>query len=459
MSMSKTANPWIEPYKLVLSDEEIRRRTEVHGEPVEDLDSDLIEVACNRLNKALKAVFIATAQSRAIIRSELERAIAYGLVAYPNRIATLQRIYSPPEERESEFPVVITGPSGTGKTELEKAIRRLLMGRRHIDLGEAHGPFPQDAYRSLRVKGMQSVLEFMKPLAKPEIALGEAKARVSDMPNECAAWLYRTGTCLLGVDELQFLTQSDNASTHISKVLMACMEIGIPWHYVCNYSLGWRLMKRPHEITQRLQANISILVPDPPASEDWIAILKQYQKIAKAYFEFELTSHALELWNLSAGLKRELVKLLVLAYRLSRHRQVGKVSWKDIQDAYTSASFSKSRKDIELLIRYAAQGGELRDDLRCPFTGGSITQAIEAYENNLRNARNVIVARATLDASLTEGERKAADNIQKKLRDETPPKRAHVVKLPVKPKRTLQSLQSAGRKFKTGDKPPETQDA
>ncbi len=456
--MSEPKNPWIEPYERVLSEEEIRRRTEVHGEPVNGLDFDLIEVACDRLSKALKAVFVATSQSRAIIRSELERAIAYGLVAYQDRITSLQRIYSPTEERESQFPVVITGPSGTGKTELEGAIRRLLKGSHHIDLDEAHGPFPQEAYRSLRVKGMQSVLEFMKPLAKPEIALGEARVPVSDMPDECAAWLYRTGTCLLGVDELQFLTQSDNASTHISKVLMACMEIGVPWHYICNYSLGWRLMKRPHEITQRLQAHILILLPDPPASDDWIAILKEYQKIAAACFEFDLTSRALEFWNLSAGLKRDLVKLLVHAYRLSRHRQAKKVSWKDIQDAYTSDRFSKSRQDIELLIQYAAQGGELREDLRCPFEGSSITEAIKAYEGNLRQARAVKVARATLEASMTEEERKAAENIQKILRDEAPPKRAHVVKLPVKPKRTLQSLQNAGRQFKTSDGTPEPHD-
>lgn len=457
--MSISANPWIEPYESALSDEEIRRRTEVHGEPVENLESDLIEVACRRLNEALKSVFIATAQSRAIIRSELERAIAYGLVAYPDRITTMQRAYSPLKERGSEFPVVITGPSGTGKTELERAMRRLLTGRRHIKPDKSHGPFPQDAYRSLRVKGMQSVLKFMKPLAAPEIASGEARVAVSDMPDECAAWLYKTGTCLLGVDELQFLTQSDNASTHISKVLMACMEIGVPWHYVCNYSLGWRLKKRPHEITQRLQANILILLPDPPASEDWIAILGQYQYIAGAYFEFDLTSRGLELWNLSAGLKRELVKLLVHAYRLSRHRQAKKVSWKDIQDAFTSASFSKSREDIELLIKYAAQGGELREDLRCPFEGGSITEAIKSYEHNLRQARAVKVAGAALNASMTEGEREAAANIEKMLRDEPPPKRAHVVKLPVKPKRTLQSLQNAGRQFRTGDKTPVTQDS
>lgn len=457
--MSEPKNPWIEPYERVLSDEEIRRRTEVHGEPVNGLDFDLIEVACDRLNKALKAVFIATGQTRAIIRSELERAIAYGLTAYPNRITTLQRIYSPSKQRESQFPVVITGPSGTGKTELEGAIRRLLKGSSHIDLDEGHGPFPQEAYRSLRVKGMQSVLEFMKPLANPEIAVGGAKVPVSDMPNECAAWMYRTGTCLLGVDELQFLTQSDNASTHISKVLMACMEIGVPWHYVCNYSLGWRLMKRPHEITQRLQANISILLPDAPDSEDWIAIIKQYQNVAGAYFEFDLRSRALELWNLSAGLKRELVKLLVHSYRLSRHRQAKKVSWRDVQDAYTSASFAKSRQDIELLIQYAAQGGELRKDLRCPFEGGSITEAVKSYEDNLKQARATKVAGAALGASMTEEERKAAASIEKILRDETPPKRAHVVKLPVKAKRTLQSLQDAWKQFKTSGKAAETEDS
>jgi hypothetical protein len=234
------------------------------------------------------------------------------------------------------------------------------------------------------------------------------------------------------------------------------MEVGVPWFFIGNYSLGWRLLGRDSEVQQRLLANILILLPDPPDSKEWIALLKEYQKIAGDCFDFDLSGRALEFWNLSAGIKRHLVHLLVRAYRLSRERQATKASWQDVQAAYTSAQFSAHRNEVEQLISHAAQGGELKKDLRCPFVGGTITEAVKAYESNLRNARAEQVAFAALEASMTENERKAAENITKTLGGTPTPERANVICLP-KTKRTLLSMLEAAKQFQNMDKKPDPQ--
>lgn len=75
------------------------------------------------------------------------------------------------------MPTCITGPAGTGKSKLEKAFGRLLHGNSHVIVDPDHSPFPQIAYRGIRVKGMTTLSRFLAPLAKPEIANREAKVR------------------------------------------------------------------------------------------------------------------------------------------------------------------------------------------------------------------------------------------------------------------------------------------
>ena len=55
--------------------------------------------------------------------------------------------------------------------------------------------------------------------------------------------------------------------------------------------------------------------------------MKEFDVVLGAAFEFKLADRSVDLWNMSAGLKRELVKLLVQAYRMARHGGATMTSW------------------------------------------------------------------------------------------------------------------------------------
>lgn len=255
-----------------------------------------------------------------------------------------------------------------------------------------------------------------------------------------------TGPCLLGVDETQFMTQSDNASALVTRTMLAIADVQIPWFMIANYSLCWKLLNRPAESTQRLLGRPTILLPDPPGSEDWMALLLEYQVIAGGVFEFKLADNPVGLWNLSAGLKRELVKLLVNAYRMARRRGATKVIWQDVLDAFASVEFSVPRRDINLLIAHAAQGGDLRKDLECPFSGTEIDCRKEAYADQLRQARNEKLAEKVVTAAMTGSEKQSIAGIKELATETQNEAPGQVVPIRRSAKRTLEGLLDAGRR-------------
>jgi hypothetical protein len=448
MIKASTENPWMARYVSAMSPEVIRQRTQRPGRPLRGLREDFVEVACERMSGALEGVFIATASICEIIQGEVERALAFCLQSYPTTQVFLQTAYAPPVEREMHWPTCITGPAGTGKSELAKAIRRLFSGESEVFVDAEHGTFAHRPFALLQIKGRTSVRQFLLPLAKPEIAAGTVRIAECNMADECSKWLYLNGTCLIGIDELQFMTQSAQASTLVSQAMLTCADIGKPWFYIANYSLCWRLKRRPQEATQRLLNRVVVLLPDSATSPDWLLVLKEYSVVVADYFDFSLPEKAHMLWNLCAGLKRLLVRLLVQAYRLARKRGVGAASWADVQAAYASEVFSTSREDVDALIRYAAQGGELEEDLRCPFVGGAISVAADAYAKDLRSARAERVAAAARDASMTAEERKIMQSIATKTKTKASNNGGELIKLKRREPRTLESLQEAGRRFR-----------
>lgn len=454
MTEIKVGNPWVDRYERLISLEEIRRRARKPGRPVEVLSADPIEVACDRLLQAFKSAFYPTTRCCEIIRDEIERALAHALAAYPDKSTMLQRCYEehPRKDIDPYVPACWTGLAGTGKTELERGLARVLSEIGTVKLGAEHGLFPMISYIPVSIRGTKSVSRALRPLAAPEIANGSTRVAEADIPLECARWLFKTGVCDFGVDELQFMTQSANATTLVTKTLLAFSEIRVPWHFVSNYSWCWRLMRRPQEATQRLLGWPVVLMPDPPQSEDWLNVLAAWEVVAGKYFSFKFPDFALALWIFCAGLKRELVKLLVHSYRICRRRGGLQVEWTDVEMAYASLEYCASRQDIELLIAHAAQGGDLKEDLRCPFFGGAIAVSQQQYFNSLQAARAGKVAVAARDASMNDDERKAAKAIQSRAEPTKVKPLATVTKMPRK-KRTLESLQEAGRLFKKNGTP------
>jgi hypothetical protein len=94
------------------------------------------------------------------------------------------------------------------------------------------------------------------------------------------------------------MAQSETASTLITRTLLAVAEVGLPWFYTANYSLVWKLLGRPSEAIQRLIGHPIVVLPDPPMSQDWSALMKEFDVVLVHVFEFKLVDRSTDLWKL-----------------------------------------------------------------------------------------------------------------------------------------------------------------
>lgn len=444
-----TADTWTSRYRTALDLNVIKMRATVRGTALDGLDAMPIEVACGVLRDGLKAVFLPTERCCELIRREVERALAHASKIYQDPREVFRAGYSGFTNVEPYMPTLITGPAGSGKTQLRLAIGRVLSGNSELWIDASHPRVRLIDYVECAVGNQRSVSGVLRPLAGPEIAAGRVKVKEPELPGECARWQRLCGTCLLGADEMQFMTQSANATVLVTTTMLAIAELQLPWFVIANYSLGWKLSSRPAEATQRLLGNPTLLLPDPPESADWIALLNEYGSVAEEVFSFKLTEQAVGLWNLSAGLKRELVKLLVHSYRLARRSGATRATWEHVKLAFASIEFSVPRRDINLLIAHAAQGGALRKDLECPFSGSEISEQRQAYEDKLRKARAAKVADEVIKSAMTGSEKQAIAEVGQHATQGKPNNNGEVIQFKRRGKRTLEDLLEAGRRARS----------
>jgi len=452
-----TPATWTDRYRTVLVGDQIRDRVTIRGVRAEGLAILDAEVACSRLELELKRIFLPTKSIYEIIRMQVERALAHSEITYVDPRIVLRDAYAGGVFCDPYMPTLLTGPAGVGKSAVRRAIARLLSGRSSTQVDPYHPGVPLVDYVDCVVGSKKSISAIMRPFASPEIAGGRVRIIESDLLVDCARWLRVCGTCLLGADELQFLAQSTSASTLISRVLMDIAEVRVPWFAIANYSMCWKLCGRSVEAKQRLLGFPVVLLPDSPDSPDWLALLAEYGVVAEDYFDFRFVDYGSELWNLCVGLKRELLKLLVHAYRIARRSGRGKACWSDVQASFASAEYSESRKDVNLLISHAAQGGSLRYDLCCPF-GAASADAQQRFASDLRAARGGVVARAVIHSAMNATEKAAIAGLEKLNAEsnglsntEATPKRKRVTS-----KKTLDNLLDSGRRARErrGQRPP-----
>jgi len=434
-------------YEDALAPGVIKHRAESHGSAVEDLMSVGVEEACQKLECGLKEVLLVSAQLEKVIRAEIERALAHSKVVYRSPGAALAAAYAGVAPGDGTPPSFITGLAGVGKTRLRLAIQRILVGDRKISLDPAHSAVPLIDYVDCVVGKKASVSAVLRTFASPGTASGKVRIGQEELGRECARWMRVSGVCLFGGDETQFMAQSAAASTLITRTLLALAELQVPWFVIANYSLVWKLRSRPPEATQRLLSRPVVLLPDPPASEDWAVLLAAYQVVLDEAVSFSLVDHRVELWNLCAGLKRLLVNLLVLSYWMARSAGSPKASWAHVRQAFNSVRYATARDDVNLLIAHAGQKTSLRKDLLCPFNGPELQADAEVFADQLRAARLATVALRTVQASMNRQERDAIAFINKSA-NLMPEPTAQVIKLQKNRKpRTLNGMLVAAAGF------------
>lgn len=440
-------NPWIDRFIGLTARETIEARARRSAQPLFDLHKDSIECACDRIELELKKIFWPTSRCISILQMLLERLVSYADRNFVSEKQYLARCYSEKLPDAQGFPICLTGLAGGGKSHIGEAFLRVLPAEGEVSV-RGHGTFPLVPAKLVKVESRKSSIQIFHSLASPA-AQSQQLAYTSHWEDHCARWLYQSGVCSLGVDEMQFLTQSQNANTLVAQFLMSLTRLGVPLFYTCNYSLGHKLKKRPQQERQRLLSRPIVLLPDGFESDDWVAVILEYERALPDVFAFSFQAEAKALWSFTAGIKRSLVQLLVLSYREARQDSSYVVTMRHVSDAYHSVEYSIQREDVKWLFTYGLAGEEKgRPDLVCPFQISAPEKSL--YMHSVKESRKLQVAAAAVESVMTQSERKAREELEtvSALRlGKVKPRR---VPMPKRPAKTLESMQGALRMFKDG---------
>jgi len=445
--MKTVSNPWVDRFNPILDIEAIREKTRLRVAPLSGLNEMPFEEAADRIKDGWERTYYPTDRNCEILLEVVQTSASHAVRNHPDKKTHLTLVYASSIDTEPYVPMMLLGPSGTGKSELGKALLRLFPKPASIKIDPNHGPFPLIAVSSIVARGLNSIVSVLKQLAPDN----DEKVSLENLYQLCARHQYKCGTCCILVDELQFFTQSKSANTLVTQLLLGISYVRIPFLVIANYSLAHRLMRRNSEDLQRLIGRPITLLPDGPSTSDWLTVLNEYQLVVPTVFDFRFSDCALELWSMCAGLKRVLVRLLVLAYRLTRQAGRFHVAFNDVTLAYVSSSFSGYRSDVEALVLHGIGSSALRDDLKCPFPLDQ--SATEKFNLAAKDAREAKVAEAALDASLTVAERNSTKYIVNTLNSSAGEELPHKVTPKQRSKRETLSperLNEAGERFRRG---------
>lgn len=395
--------PWyLEPWRPLLNRKIFAERMIRTPLPLSNLHLKPAQQAYDALDDALGDVFVACQQSIDLGEVIVATAVHHLTKRYTDGEQDyLRRVNSRVINHEPEFipPIPITGHAGVGKSSIIRAISRAIGSPTRVKVGGLE---------------IMPVPFAMVPvgIAKSQLAVVRRLGVVGKNLEDCCASaqriLYRNATGILSFGELQFVNQSSTANTLVAGILLQAGYLGVPSAYDANFSLMWRLRKRPPEERDRLLENPIVIFPDVPGSQDAIAISQAMLAVAPGIFEIDLNADGLELDVRSGGLRRMKRRLLSLAYLIKRRdakQSEVRVSIDDIRSAYQSNLFKDSRLTIEELARRQDRSRDNKeDDLCCPFD--EPRTAAQARDQANCDFRNSQVAENEFLAALSAKEKK-----------------------------------------------------
>lgn len=398
-----TENPWVERFIALLDRDEIRRKVEVQPRLFADYEQLSTVEATKELENRFKEAFFPSEQCIDILYEWVCLVLAHCRNHYRGQREYLAALYDK-EVPLPDFnsPMCLTGLAGSGKSQLLKALGRL-MPQKSFFTGIDNTKFWLESHRVLtvRVKGSATVIL--------ESLTGQSGG-MSELTNVARKQLYRDGLALLGIDEFQFLTQSDKANTRMMQVLMLVCYLGIPVVYAANYSMLHKLIRRNQEDRQRLLGNVWVLFPESPNSQDWVTILEWHKSIAPGVFKFDARGDAHAIHQLTGGIYRAENKLLAIAFRRALESR-GAVGLPELEMAFKSRDYAVYRTDIELLSKlpYSSVLQKANKDLWCPFDMAPRFDSEEVFSAR----RQERVGEAAIEASLNAAERNALRALSK----------------------------------------------
>jgi hypothetical protein len=443
-------NPWLSRVDPEVSDEQLERLTRQPGVVAVGLGALGPVTAAETLKRHLEHVFEPSSQTNRVIRRLLGVARAHLMLYYPGRIEYVKGINSKSSPLVPTPAICLTGLAGCGKTAIARALQRVLHGTATVDPGAGHPMATLESMWYIPVEASRALKDLLAfPLGNrgAEMAFLQSDARRIQWVSRLA---FRDGLALLLVDEWQFITQSAAANTLATKLLHALRYVGLPLCFAANYSLCWRLMKRPQEDAQRLLVDPIVMLPDDPDDPSVTALYEEYRRVSDGALFANAGSVVEQVQSYTSGLKRSRIELLALAYRFARERKAHEVSAADLEKAYRAAEFTTYRREVEILHQQNVSGQKVREDLWCPFPLPPDVKAKAA--KRAQDAEQKDVRQQALLSSLDANERHDYQQIQgeQKPSGQSPTAGASP-RRPRRPPATLENLLEGAARFR-GDR-------
>lgn len=440
-------NPWCDRVNPELSDSQLNLLTKRPGVVASGLCALDPATAAVTLKQHLKPIFVPSAQTNRVIRRLLGLARGHLMLYYPGRIEYVKGLNAKSSPLVPTPAICLTGLAGCGKTAISQALQRVLHGAATVDPGAGHPVATLETMWYVPVEASRALKDLLAvPLGDKsvEMAFLQSDARRIQWVSRLA---FRDGLALLLVDEWQFITQSAAANALATKLLHALRYVGLPLCFVANYSLCWRLMKRPQEDVQRLLVDPIVMLPEDPDDPSVTALYEEYRRVSGGALFANPGSLLEQVQSYTAGLKRSRIELLTLAYRFARERKAHEVSAADLEVAYRAAEFTTYRREVEVLHQQQVSGQKVRKDLSCPF---DLPQHVEEKAaKRALDAEQEEVRQQALLSSLNAKERHDYQQIEGELKSpgQSPPAGA-TPKRQRRPPATLENLQEGSARFR-----------
>ncbi|MDY0748722.1 hypothetical protein SNE35_29760 [Paucibacter sp. R3-3] len=375
------------PVELALgwTDDEIKNVVRLPGEPIPGLMDMRPGPAAEALERGLGEIFEPSDGVIAALRKIVDAMRSHLLRYYGDRGAYLRGINAKksPLLEEDVIATCITGLQGVGKSALGRALGRLMATRLVVEPGSGYPSVSFEMFWHVKASTRTTLRSLLEdPLAGCLHNFNSLK-QSGDFSASVSRAAYRMGVLLAFLDELQFLTQSENANSLITKLLHGMRYLGLPLFYVTNYSVARRLLSRPPEDQYRLLANPIIVRPDVIDSKSSVDLDRQYTIVSNGALLSKREALLEQMQEYTGGLHRAKIRLLSLAFKACRERSKNEVvSSLDLQSAFRSVEYANFRRDADILRKQAVTGTWVDRNYWCPFdTPGSPSPADSVRAN------------------------------------------------------------------------------
>lgn len=407
-------SPWLQQFSDLISST-IRSRATVRPEPLSNADYSDARDVVSELDSRIQVLFVPSSELDRILGELILTCYNHARIAYPDTRTFLRRCNTPDSTGSTTtyFPRCVTGIAGLGKTQIFHALQRVLI-RQHLgclDIG--HKQFEIQPVWYVSVEENRKLSDILRYLIS-SVGATPSSTKINDLIQQCRRLAYQYGVLVLIVDEMQSMTRSSQANTMVANVLYDLRRIGLPIVYGANFSLVHRIKSRPHEDVERLLCEPLVLIPEPSHSEDWSNLVRAQIDIAPHLFDIDVDRTASQLYTMTAGSRRLLGRLIVLAAKVNVPKNQ-MISIGALSDTYSSTAFSANRDNVEALQKQFATGKKVRNDLWCPLSIPGSEEALLQQDAQAFRMEEMLMALQT--ASMTEDEKVMLNLVREKMRE------------------------------------------